>query len=535
MTKKTVETARNLAASGSGKIRLRQQAAIAEIGRLSLHGVQIGELSQRVVELVAEALDVEFSKILELSPDCEALDLKAGVGWREGEVGNVTVPAKGASQAAYTLLQEGAVVVEDVAREKRFRGSRLLEDHGVVSGVSTVIRGRARPYGVLGAHSRQPREFYADDLHFLQSVGDLLAATIERDRVEQALRASEATNRAIVDTCIDGIITITEQGVISYFNPAAEQIFGHRAEEITGQNVGLLMTEPDRSRHDSYVRRYVVEGNPRVIGIGREVMGKRKDGTLIPVHLSVAEMNLDGERMFTGLVRDLSQFKKVQEELMQAQNLASLGEMAASVAHEVKNPLAAISGVIQILSESEAIAEPYQSVVEELVQRVKRLDHVVKRLLLFAKPMQPDKQAFNLHEVLRQIVSSLQREDRLQGVTLSVGGDRTVMVKLDLILFEDVMRNLVYNAAEAMIGEGAVTISCDLAGSFIRISIADTGPGIAPEVGDKVFRPFFTTKSDGTGLGLSLCRKIVEAHGGQIELVSPSGNGSRIVITLPIQ
>ena len=220
---------------------------------------------------------------------------------------------------------------------------------------------------------------------------------------------------------------------------------------------------------------------------------------------------------------------------MQAQNLASLGEMAASVAHEVKNPLAAISGVIQILSESEAIAEPYQSVVEELVQRVKRLDHVVKRLLLFAKPMQPDKQAFNLNEVLRQIVSSLQREDRLQGVTLSVGGDRTVMVKLDLILFEDVMRNLVYNAAEAMIGEGAVTISCDLAGSFIRISIADTGPGIAPEVGDKVFRPFFTTKSDGTGLGLSLCRKIVEAHGGQIELVSPSGNGSRIVITLPIQ
>ncbi len=515
------------------RVRGLQQAAVTELSLQALGDPNLKRLFSRTVTLVAEVLDVELCKILRVQDDGRCL-LCAGVGWKDGYVGRALVATEGASQAGFTLQSKEPVIVEDLSRDGRFSGPPLLVEHGVVCGVSVVIEGSQRPYGVLGVHSRQPRDFSPDDVSFLQSVANLLANAVERQRSEDALRRSEETTRAIVNTCIDGIVTIDEAGIIRSFNPAAEKIFGFPEREAVGQPVHLLMPKPDRERHDEYLQNYLKTGLAKIIGFGREVVGVRRDGGTFPMHLGVGEMQLEDHRMFVGLVRDLTYFKKVQEELMQAQNLAAIGEMAASVAHEIKNPLAAILGVIQVLRDSGAIAEDYQEVIEELSLRVGRLDQTVKRLLNFAKPIEPDRRAVDLVDVIEQIVGAVRRDEPFRSVEFQYGCAASVSAPIDLVLFEDLLRNLLYNAADAMPGGGTIMISCQESNGEVAVSVRDTGIGIRPEVLQKVFRPFYTTKRGGTGLGLALCKKIVEAHGGTILISSQPGTGTEVVVSLPL-
>ncbi len=514
------------------KDRIRQLSAVAELGLQALADPDLKRLFDRTVESVGGTLEMEMCKILEVRQDGSCL-LRSGVGWKPGLAGKAVVPTGRDSQAGFTLLSKEPVVVEDLTREKRFSGPKLLTDHGVRSGMSVVIEGQTKPFGVLGVHSRSQRTFSPDDISFLQSVANVLGSAVERRVSEAALRRSEETNRAILDTCIDGIITIDERGIIRSFNPAAERIFGYSAAEMVGRNVQSLMPSPDRERHDGYIQKYLETGAARIIGFGREVHGLHKDGHVFPMHLGVGEMELDDHSMFVGLIRDLTYFKRVQEELVQAQNLAALGEMAASVAHEIKNPLAAILGVIQVLQDSSAIADDYQEVVGELSLRVQRLDQTVKRLLNFAKPVEPDSRRVDLVDVIAQIVNSVHREEPVRHVKFSFGCAASVNAPVDLVLFEDLLRNLIYNAADAMPGGGTVTISCKQNDTEVIVSVADTGIGIRPDILKKVFRPFYTTKRGGTGLGLALCKKIAEAHGGSIHIESTPGVRTEVLVALP--
>lgn len=520
------------AVAASAGTQVRRQSAVAELGLQALANPDLERLFERTVELVSDTLETELCKILELLPEGRCL-LRAGVGWEKGLVGKAVVGAGRDSQAGFTLKSKEPVVVEDWSNESRFRGPDLLTGHGVRSGVSVVIEGRSRPFGVLGVHSRRRRIFSDEDISFLQSVANVLGSAVDRQLSESALRQSEETTRAIVDTCIDGIITIDESGAIRSFNPAAERIFGYSAAEAVGRNVSMLMPHPDRNRHNDYIRHYLETGEARIIGFGREVRGCRKSGENFPMHLGVGEMQMGDHRMFVGLVRDLTYFKQVQDELMQAQSLAALGEMAASVAHEIKNPLAAILGVIQVLRDSEAISREYRDVVEELSRRVERLDETVKRLLNFAKPVEPDSRVVDLVDVIRQVVDSVRREDRLRLVDFRFGCPGKVRAPVDLVLFEDLLRNLIYNAADAMSEGGEITIGCRRRENDVVVSVADTGTGIQEDVLNKVFRPFYTTKRGGTGLGLALCKKIAEAHGGSIRIVRRSGGGSEVLVSLP--
>ncbi len=511
----------------------RQQSAVAELGLQALGDPDLKRLFDRTVQVVAETLEVDFCKILELQPEGDCL-LRAGVGWKSGCVGRARVAADPDSQAGHTLLRQGPVVVKDLAGETRFRGPGLLREHAVVSGASVVISGHSEPFGVLGAHTRKRRDFSPDDISFLQSVANVLASAVERQRSEAALRRSEEKTRAIVDTCIDGIITIDERGTIQSFNPAAEKMFGYREEEAFGKNVRILMPSPDSEQHDEYIQNYLRTGRARIIGFGREVVGARRDGTPFPMHLGVGEMRLGERRMFVGLLRDLTYFKKVQEELLQAQNLAALGEMAASVAHEIKNPLAAILGVIQVLQDSDAIAPEYGDVIDELSLRVERLDQTVKRLLNFAKPIEADCREVDLVDVLEQIVGAVRNEEPFRRVQFQFGCKAQIRAPVDLVLFDDLLRNLIYNAAEAMPEGGTITVACGQRDEEVFVSVTDTGLGIQPDVLDKVFRPFFTTKRGGTGLGLALSKKIVEAHGGRIGIRSEPGKGAEVVVRFPL-
>ena len=199
-------------------------------------------------------------------------------------------------------------------------------------------------------------------------------------------RLAEARWRAIVDAAVDGIVVIDSRGRIEAFNTAAERMFGYRESEVLGKNVSMLMPEPDRSHHDRYIQHHLATGEKRIIGVGRAVNGMRRDGHVFPVHLSVGEFEIDGEKHFTGILHDLSKRTELEERLREATALARLGEMAAVIAHEVKNPLAAVRGAVQVIGTRISAQTNDAAIIKEIIARLDALNDLIQDLLVFARP-----------------------------------------------------------------------------------------------------------------------------------------------------
>ena len=349
---------------------------------------------------------------------------------------------------------------------------------------------------------------------------------------ELAQRASETRWRSVVDSAVDGIIVIDERGRIEAFNTAAERLFGYTEAEVLGRNVSMLMPSPDHEQHDGYLARYKQTHEKKIIGVGREVKGRRKDGTTFPLHLSVGEMTIGRERRFTGILHDLSARVAIEEQLREQTALARLGEMAAVLAHEIKNPLAAIRGAIEVIGRRLAPDSKEASVVKEVVGRIDSLNDLMKDLLLFARPPQVKPAPIEIRSLITSTADLLAGDPALSAVRVAVDGSPARIVA-DPGLLRIVFLNLMVNSAHAMKGEGAIKVSVDQSGNRCRIAIADSGPGIPPDVREKIFTPFFTTKSRGTGLGLPTAKRLVEAHRGTITVQCPPLGGTTVTVELP--
>ncbi len=364
------------------------------------------------------------------------------------------------------------------------------------------------------------------------------ASTIARDitaqkRDVERLRESEARLRSIVDAAVDGIIVIDAHGRIEAFNPGAERLFGYRAAEVTGVNVSVLMPQPYRDEHDGYMARYLKTGEPRIIGIGREVTALRKDGSTFPVHLSVGEMSLAGERKFTGILHDLSTRVQMEDRLREQAALVRLGEMAAVIAHEVKNPLAAVRGAIQVIGKRLPAGSREAGVVTDIIARIDTLNQLVKDLLLFARPPQPHLLPLDVSRVLEGTAALLTQDAAHAGMQVTITG-QSPPVMADAELLKIVFINLFVNSSQAMKGQGQVAVTVASGDGACVIVVRDTGPGVLPEARERLFTPFFTTKSRGTGLGLSTVKRLLEAHHGSIEIESPEAGGTRATLRLPL-
>ncbi|MFZ0429795.1 MAG: PAS domain S-box protein [Acidobacteriota bacterium] len=354
-----------------------------------------------------------------------------------------------------------------------------------------------------------------------------------RRETEHALVESEATLRAILDTCVDGIITIDDKSEILSFNPAAVRIFGYQPHEVIGRDVSILMPEPYHRQHASFVNHFLETRQGQIIGRGREVVGRRKDGTNFPLYLAVSDVNVRGRKVFTGIARDLTDFKKMQEEMIQSQKLAAIGEMAASVGHEIKNPLAGISGAIEILKDTLDPQDQRRQVMDDILSEVKRLDNTVRDLLAFSRPWNPDLQVCHLEEVAERVARAFQEQEDLARVRFVFGSPAEAQARVDPWLFEKVLWNILDNANDAMGGEGEVSFSFDSGPGYVEMIVSDSGSGMPPELLKDIFRPFFTTKNRGTGLGLAICKKILDAHGGSISISSKLQKGTRVRIRVP--
>jgi two-component system sensor kinase FixL len=345
-------------------------------------------------------------------------------------------------------------------------------------------------------------------------------------------RIAEARWRAVIDAAVDGIIVIDSRGRIEVFNAAAQRMFGYSESEAVGENVKLLMPEPDHSQHDGYIAHHVSTGERKIIGIGRAVTGKRKDGRTFPLHLSVGEMEIDGEPHFTGILHDLSSRADLEDRLREATAMARLGEMAAVIAHEVKNPLAAVRGAIQVIGSRMKGHSGDAAIVQEIIARIDALNILIQDLLVFARPPKPKLVATDLRALLTSVVTLLKADPAYGQLAVTISGQVPAVLS-DPSLMTIVFQNLLINSAQAMHGAGEVTVTIEASDAWHRVDIIDRGPGIHPDIRAVLFRPFKTTKARGTGLGMATAKRLVELHEGRISVDCPADGGTTVSVELP--
>jgi two-component system sensor kinase FixL len=377
----------------------------------------------------------------------------------------------------------------------------------------------------------------------------LLRSRVRAAETTRDLRAREAHLQSILDTIPEAMVVIDERGLIQSFSAAAERLFGYSAADVIGQNVKILMPSPYRESHDGYLARYLETGERRIIGIGRVVVGERKGGATFPMELAVGEMKSSNRRFFTGFIRDLTErqqtetrLQELQSELVHISRLTALGEMASALAHELNQPLSAIANYMKgsrrlLEAESDERTVMLRDAMDKAAEQALRAGQIIRRLRDFVARGESERQVESITKMTEEASALALVGAKELGVRVRFQFDPAVdLVLADKVQIQQVLLNLMRNAVEAM-AESAqrelVVSSEPTADGMVAVSVADTGPGIAPEVGAQLFQPFFTTKPQGMGVGLSICRTIIDAHGGQISVDrNPDGGGARFRFTL---
>jgi two-component system sensor kinase FixL len=369
-----------------------------------------------------------------------------------------------------------------------------------------------------------------------------------REQLLVAADESAALLQAILATVPDAMIVIDEQGVITTFSAVAEELFGYSEAEVIGQNVKILMPDPDRAAHDGYIANYLRTGEGRIMGSGRVVEAMRRDGSIFPMELTLGEARSGAHRAFTGFVRDLTdrmateaQLHRLQSELAHASRLSAVGTLASALAHEINQPLTAIANFLsvgQVLPDGES-AESWKIVREAMdcaASEALRAGQIVRRLREFVSKGELDLQVQPLAQLVNEAMTLGLVGARERGVKWEIAIEPDMDdVFADRIQIQQVLVNLMRNAIEAMEASPVKNIiirACPAEEGQVEISVSDSGSGITPEVAATLFQPFTSTKGDGMGLGLSICRTIVEAHGGKLRIEPNENGGTRFSFTL---
>lgn len=403
--------------------------------------------------------------------------------------------------------------------------------------------------GVLVFYGQQVRPRDEPLLEMLDALGRQIGDFFEHRETERRLRDRDARMHAIVNTAVDGIVTIDRRCRIELFNPAAERMFGYQAEEVIGMNLALLMPEALKPSRKAFLAQFVTRGRAGHAGSGRQLVGRRKDGSPFPLEIAIARWGSE-EVHFTGVIRDISERKQLEERVLQAQKMEALGRFSAAIAHDINNLLMGINGLAVRSLEQICPTNPARTQIELLRDTAMLGASIVGQLRDFSRKRTAETATIVLDRIIARNEPMLRRllgnqvefSVRLQAPEAPLESNAGQLLQL--------LMNLALNARDAMPEGGKLTVSTSLtaisaaeidryaglaAGRYLQLRVCDTGSGMSPRVLSQVFEPFFTTKppSQGTGLGLSTVYVIVKQHGGHIEIESELGRGTSVTILFP--
>lgn len=433
-------------------------------------------------------------------------------------------------------------LLEPKDRERTEQAIKRVVETGGNLDVSFKIAGSGHWLRIRGGLVR-------DEAGVARHLSGLVLDLDEEKQLEEALKTRESHLRSILDTVPDAMIVISGHGIIQFFSAAAERQFGYSEQEAIGQNVSLLMPQPDSARHDGYLARYRSTGERHIIGIGRIVTGKRKDGTTFPMHLSIGEMHSGGEPYFTGFVRDLTEhqqtqarLQELQSELVHVSRLTAMGEMASALAHELNQPLAAISNYMKgsrrlLAGSTDPNTPKIETAMDRAAEQAIRAGQIIRRLRDFVSRGESEKRVESLSKLIEEAGALGLAGAREQSVQLRFNlNPEFDLVLADRVQIQQVLVNLFRNALEAMARSPRrelIVTNAKAADDMIEIEVSDTGSGFHDDVKPSLFQTFFTTKETGMGVGLSISRSIIEAHGGRMWAESNASGGATFRFTLP--
>ena len=548
------------------KTKVQQQASVAQLGQSGLLNKDISALMDETVSLVAQSLDIEFCHILEILPSANAMLLRAGVGWNEGLVGLALLSFN--DSPSITLVTKEPVIVEDLRQETRFNSPTLLEEHGIISGVSVPIFGVNGAYGVLGVYTPQKRAFNQEDIYFLQAIANVLSGAIEKTLTETTLRkkSEELENRVaertaelvkmneclqlelgerqraqaqfagIVEIASDAIICIDSNQCITLFNQGAENIFGYSVAEVLGKPLDLLLPQRSIEAHRHHVENFGnSEAKSRKMGERSEIFGKRKNGSEFPAEASISKLNLGNKTVYTVYLQDVSHRKQIEQ---------MKNDFVSVVSHELRTPLTSIHGSLGMLV-TDLIplgSEDSKRLVQIATDSTERLVRLINDILdierIESGKITMSKQMCEVTELITQAVNLVQPlADKAQVKLLVENFSLQVLVDADR--FIQILTNLLSNAIRFSEPGDTVSLTAVEQDSEILFTVKDTGRGIPEDKLEVIFERFQQVDSsdsrnhEGTGLGLAICRSIVEMYGGKIWVQSAMGVGSTFYLTFP--
>lgn len=501
--------------------RVRQQAIVADLGRRALAGGGLDELLQYATSATMEALGASLAKVVECTGEQGILRVGAG-RLRDAKPG--PLPAGATSQLGFVTAARQPVLIDDLRTETRFTPDPMLRQHGAISGISVAIAGSGEAWGVFGVHDVRRRSFDADDVYFVHSVANVLADAIGQRRAAEALQESEARSRAVLDTTVDAIITIDERGHILSFNRAAERIFGFVAEEVRGKNVSVLMPEPYHSEHDGYIASYRETGRRKIIGIGREVTGQRKDGTTFPMDLAVSEVEINGKTTFTGIVRDISERRRLELEVLRISD-EERRRIGQDLHDGLGQQLTGIGLIARSLTRNLAKAgSPAAETADEITTLIHDADEQARRLARGLVPVELG--VDGLPAALHRLAANATHlfgiecvfEPGIESYELLHSPEQASHLYR---IAQEALRNAVrHGQAER------VVITLTAGSERLRLRILDDGTGIPDGV--------MAAGHDGTsGMGLNIMNYRARIIGGSLDVRSGPDGGTVVTCTLP--
>lgn len=551
--------------------REQQQEAVVKLGLHALAGEGLKELMNRAIMAVRDMMGVDLVAIWEVTRNGDALVLNSGFGWQEGQIGQATVGVGRDSQAGFVLKHNSPVIVSDWDKETRFKKPERLAAHGIQSGLTVLIHGKAQPFGVLSAHAIVTRNFTEDDVNFLQAVANVLAYAIEWKQSEEALRESEERYRIVAETATDAILTVDQDSRIIFANQSTQNIFGYTTPEILWQDLGLLLAAPIEHIQRTTAR----ESEERFIEVltnGRsvELQGRHKSGAMLPLEVSIGEFVKNGRRYFTCIIRDITERKHAErdinvlnEELRQANELLTMerdrekkhvavleelnlmkSEFVSSVSHELRTPLASIIGFAQtIMVDPDLPVDMRQEFLQIILEEGKRLAKLINDLLDLAR-IESGRVVLENSEgdvvgLVKRALQSIIMQAGTKSIAVStVFDEESIMAVFDHDRMLQVLINLLSNAIKFTLEGGKVDIRARVEGGDVVVEVQDTGLGIPAGDIPRLFEKFFRVHRPGlevrgTGLGLAIAKHAVELQGGTLTVQSEENRGSTFTIRFP--